>query len=211
MNDNVTIDVYLDTVCPWCRMGTASLRAALEMLPEGKTATIRYHAFQLNPGIRPEGEDYRKIMIGRLGGTAQFEARMKQYNETGAHFGLTYNMDLVKVTPNTTLSHQLIALTPPELQSELIERLFTAYFEQGVNLGDADELAAIAAASGVTDDPATLKNRLLQGEGLDHVEEGQRSAQKLGIRGVPYYIINERTALTGLQSPADLVRAIGRH
>ncbi|MBO7743009.1 DsbA family oxidoreductase [Paenibacillus sp. MWE-103] len=210
MNGNVTIDVYMDTVCPWCRMGAASLNAALGELPEGTTATVRYHAYQLNPGIRPEGEDYRKVMIGRLGGTAQFEARMKQYNETGAHFGLRYNMDLVKVTPNTTLSHQLIALTPAERQSDLIDRLYTAYFEQGVDLGDADKLAEIARAAGITDDPAALKARLLEGEGLEHVEEGQRSAQKLGIRGVPYYIINEKTALTGLQSPADLLRAFGR-
>ncbi|MDR6552589.1 DsbA family oxidoreductase [Paenibacillus qinlingensis] len=204
---NVTIDVYMDTVCPWCRMGDASLRTALKDLPEGMNATVRYHAFQLNPGIRKEGEDYRKVMIGRLGGEAQFEARMKQYNQTGAHFGLNYNMDLVKYTPNSVLSHQLIAITPEHLQSQLLERLYTAYFEEGVNIGDVDSLVEIAQASGITNDPAALKARLLNGEGLDHVEEGQRDAQKLGIRGVPYYIINDNHALTGLQSPADLINA----
>ncbi|MCM3629885.1 DsbA family oxidoreductase [Paenibacillus glycanilyticus] len=207
---NVTIDVYMDTVCPWCRMGDASLRTALKELPEGTNATVRYHAYQLNPGIRKEGEDYRKVMIGRLGGEAQFEARMKQYNQTGAHFGLNYNMDLVKYTPNSVLSHQLIAITPEHLQSQLLERLYTAYFEEGVNLGDVDELVKIAQASGVTSDPAALKARLLQGEGLEKVEEGQSDAQKLGIRGVPFYIINDKQALTGLQSPADLINAFQR-
>ncbi|MFD0670850.1 DsbA family oxidoreductase [Cohnella sp. GCM10027633] len=209
MND-VTIDVYMDTVCPWCRMGDASLRIALKELPEGMNAKVRYHAYQLNPGIRKEGEDYRKVMIGRLGGEAQFEARMKQYNQTGSHFGLNYNMDRVKVTPNSVLSHQLIAITPEHLQSRLLERLYTAYFEEGVNLGDVDELATIALASGVTNDPAALKARLLQGDGLEKVEEGQRDARKLGIRGVPYYIINDKHALTGLQSPADLINAFNR-
>ncbi|WP_164545641.1 DsbA family oxidoreductase [Paenibacillus albus] len=207
MKDNVTIDVYMDTICPWCRMGSASLNTALENLPEGTKATVRYHAYQLNPDIRVEGEDYRKLMTGRLGGTAQFEARMKQYNQTGAHFGLNYNMDLVKYTPNTTLSHQLIALTSPEKQSQLIDLLYTAYFEQGKNLGDVDDLMEIAAAAGITNDTAALKTRLLQGEGLNYVEAGQRSAQKLGVRGVPFYVVNDKTALSGLQSPADLLAA----
>lgn len=207
---DVTIDVYMDTVCPWCRMGDASLRTALKELPEGMNATVRYHAYQLNPGIRKEGEDYRKVMIGRLGGQAQFEARMKQYNQTGAHFGLNYNMDLVKYTPNSVLSHQLIAITPEHLQSQLLERLYTAYFEEGVNLGDVDKLVDIAQASGVTNDPEALKARLLQGEGLEQVEQGQREAQKLGIRGVPYYVINDKHALSGLQSPADLISAFKR-
>ncbi|WP_435167417.1 DsbA family oxidoreductase [Paenibacillus glycanilyticus] len=204
---SVTIDVFMDTVCPWCRMGDASLRTALKELPEGVNATVRYHAYQLNPGIRKEGEDYRKVMIGRLGGEAQFEARMKQYNQTGARFGLNYNMDLVKLTPNTELSHQLIAITPEHLQSNLILNLYTAYFEQGLDIGNVDTLVEIAQTSGVAYDREDLKTRLIKGEGLDKVEEGQRDAQQLGIRGVPFYVINEKYALSGLQSPSDLVHA----
>ncbi|MDD9266196.1 DsbA family oxidoreductase [Paenibacillus sp. GCM10023248] len=207
---NVTIDVYMDTVCPWCRMGDASLRTALNELSEGMKVTVRYHAYQLNPGIRNEGEDYRKVMVSRLGGQAQFEARMKQYNQIGAQFGLNYNMDLVKYTPNSVLSHQLIAITPERQQAKLLERLYTAYFEEGVNLGDVNKLVEIAQATGVTNDPEALKARLLQGEGLEKVEEGQREAQKLGIRGVPFYLINDKYALSGLQSPDDLIRAFKR-
>ena len=118
MND-LLIDVYMDTMWPWCRMGTTSLLTALKQLPEGTKATVRWHAFQINPGIRPEGEDYRQVMIGSLGGVPQFEARMKQYDENGTHFGLKYNMDIVKYTPNTTLSHQLIAMTPENLQDAI--------------------------------------------------------------------------------------------
>lgn len=205
MKKNLTIDVYMDTICPWCRMGTTSLRSALKQLQEGTKATVRWHAYQLNPGIRLEGEDYRQVMIGRLGGNAQFEARMKQYNETGAHFGLTFNMDIVKYTPNTTLSHQLIAITPEDLQEQLIEKIYTAYFEKGINIGDVDKLVEIARTSGVTEDAAELKMRLTQGEGLEKVELGQRNAQKLGIRGVPYFVINEEISLNGLQSPSEFI------
>ncbi|TFE22710.1 DsbA family oxidoreductase [Cohnella luojiensis] len=202
---DLTIDVYMDTICPWCRMGTTSLRTALKQLPAGTKATVRWHAFQLNPGIRPEGEDYRQVMIGRLGGTAQFEARMRQYSETGAQFGLTFNMDIVKYTPNTTLSHQLIAITPEDLQEQLIEKIYAAFFEKGINIGDVDELVQIARASGVTDDAAELKTRLTQGDGLEKVELGQRNAQKLGISGVPYFVINETVSLSGLQSPSEFI------
>ncbi|MBP3963205.1 DsbA family oxidoreductase [Paenibacillus lignilyticus] len=206
--NQVTIDVYFDTICPWCRMGTTSLLAAVEQLPEDTKATVRWHAFQLNPDIRPEGEDYRKVMIGRLGGTAQFEARMKQYNTTGAQFGLNYNMDLVKYTPNTTKSHQLVAITPEHLQVQLIEALYKAYFEEGIDIGNVDELVRIAIESKAADDADALKSRLMSGEGIDKVEAGQRNAQKLGVRGVPYFIINEKVSLSGLQSPDEFINVI---
>lgn len=199
------IDVYMDTSCPWCRMGTTSLLTALKQLPEGKKATVRWNAFQINPGIRAEGEDYRQVMIGRLGGVPQFEARKKQYNDNGKNFGLQYKMDLVKYTPNTVLSHQLIAIAPEHLKVQLIEKIYTAYFEEGVNIGDVNELVKIGAAIGVGD-AADLKERLTQGEELDKVELSQATAQKLGVRGVPFFVINEEISLSGLQSPADFVK-----
>ncbi|MFD2614435.1 DsbA family oxidoreductase [Paenibacillus gansuensis] len=201
----LVIDVYMDTSCPWCRMGTTSLLTVLKQLPADKKATVRWNAFQINPGIRTEGEDYRQVMIGRLGGVPQFEARKKQYNENGKHFGLKYNMDLVKYTPNTTLSHQLISMAPEHLKVQLIEKIYTAYFEEGVNIGDVDELVKIGSSIGVGD-AANLKERLTQGEGLEKVELGQRNAQKLGVRGVPFFVINEEISLSGLQSPADFVK-----
>ncbi|MFF2015282.1 DsbA family oxidoreductase [Paenibacillus sp. NPDC058177] len=204
--NNLTIDVFMDTICPWCRMGTASLRTALNQFSDDTEVTLRWHAFQLNPGIRSEGEDYREVMTGRLGGAAQFEARMRQYNEYGAHFGLEYNMDSVKFTPNTTLSHQLIAITPEELQEQLIESIYTAYFENGINVGDVNELAKLGKAVGVTDTVAELKSRLLNGEGLEEVKLGQRDAQKIGIRGVPYYVINDEIHLSGLKSPDEFIQ-----
>lgn len=72
-------------------------------------------------------------------------------------------MDIVKYTPNTTISHQLIAMAPEHLKVQLIERIYKAYFEEGVNIGDMDELVRIGAAIGVGD-ASDLKERLLQGE-----------------------------------------------
>ncbi|MDQ0899074.1 DsbA family oxidoreductase [Paenibacillus sp. V4I7] len=205
MNDLI-IDVYMDTMCPWCRMGTSSLLTALKQLPKDKKATVRWHAFQINTGIRPEGEDYRQVMIGRLGGIPQFEARLKQYNEYGESYDLKYNMDIVKYMPNTTLSHQLIAIAPEDKKEQLIENIYTAYFEEGINIGDVDALVQIAKASGVTNDDAELKKRLMNGDGIEKVELGQRNAQKLGIRGVPYFVINEEISLSGLQSPDEFIK-----
>ncbi|NBD23722.1 DsbA family oxidoreductase [Paenibacillus glycinis] len=202
---DLTVDVYMDTSCPWCRMGTTSLLAAVEQLPPDAKATIRWHAFQINPGIRPEGEDYSRVMIGKLGGAAQFEARKKQYNQYGENYGLTYHMERVKYTPNTVLSHQLIAIAPEQLQAPLIQRIYAAYFEEGLDIGDADVLAAIGGEV-LSTDASELKVRLTQGEGMDKVEAGQRDAEQLGIRGVPYYVINGKVSLSGLQPPDELMR-----
>lgn len=203
---SLIIDVFMDTVCPWCRMGTSSLQTALKQLPEDTEITVRWHAFQLNPGMRPEGEEYRKVMIGRLGGAAQFEARMRQYNEYGAHFCLEFNMDIVKFTPNSTLSHQLIVITPEELKEQLIENIYTAYFENGINIGDVNELAKLGETIGINN-AAELKFRLLNGEGLEEVKLGQRDAQNLGVRGVPYFVINNEVHLSGLKSPHEFIQA----
>jgi len=202
---DLIIDVYIDLSCPWCRMGTKSLLTALKQLPKDKKTTVRWQAFQINYGIRPEGEDYRQVMIGRLGGVPQFEARMRQYNEYGAQYGLKYNMDIVKSTPNTTLSHQLIAIAPEDKKEQLIDKIYTAYFEEGINIGDVDALVQIARASGITNDDAELKMRLMKGDGIEKVELGQRNAQKLGIRGVPYFVINEEISLSGLRSTDEFI------
>ncbi|OCT13876.1 hypothetical protein A8709_20100 [Paenibacillus pectinilyticus] len=185
--------------------------AALKQLPQDTKAIVRWHAFQINPGIRPEGEDYRQVMIGKLGGVPQFEVRKKQYQEYGDHYGIKFKMDLVKYTPNTTLSHQLIAITPENMQERLIQQIYTAYFENGIDIGDIDELVKIANTIGIPND-AELKTRLSQGEGIEKVELGQRNAEKLGIRGVPYFVINEKIRLSGLQSPEELIKVLsGTH
>lgn len=202
---NLIIDVYMDTSCPWCRLGTKSLLTALKQLPKDKKATVRWQPFQINYGIRPEGEDYRQVMIGRLGGVPQFEARMRQYNEYGALYDLKFNMDIVAYTPNTTLTHQLIAISPEVKKEQLIEKIYTAYFEEDINIGDVNALVQIARACGITNDEAELKTRLLNGDQIERVELGQRNAQKLGIGGVPYIVINEEISLSGLRSPEEFI------
>lgn len=175
---------------------------------EDKKATVRWQPFQINHCIRPESEDYRQVMIGRLGGVPQFEARMRQYNEYGAHYGLKFNMDVVKYIPNTTLSHQLIAIAPEDKKEQLIEMIYTAYFEDGINIGDVNAIVQIAKACGITNDEAELKTRLLNGDQIEKVELGQRNAQKLGIRGVPNFVINEEISLSGLRSPDEFIALI---
>lgn len=206
----LTIDVFIDTICPWCRMGTRSLLMALDKIPGGnEQVDVRWHAFQLNPGIQPDGENYREHMTRKLGGRERFEARLKQYSEFGKNFGLHYNMDLVSLTPNTILSHQLIALTPVDKQKQLIEELFTAYFEKGINIGDVDELVKIAKTSGAHEETA-LRTMLSRGEGLDRIEDDQDYAERLGINGVPFYVFDEKYSLSGLHSPDDFVKVIQR-
>jgi predicted DsbA family dithiol-disulfide isomerase len=205
----VKIDVYMDTICPWCRMGTSSLFDAMERLPQGKETEVRWHAFQLNPHIGPEGEDYREVMIRKLGGPEQFAARLRQYNEYGKIYGLNFNMEFVSYTPNTTLSHQLIAITPVELQKQLIDMLYTAYFEKGINIGDIEELVRIGQAVGLPN-ADELHLRLTQGAGLNEVQSAQSDAQRLGIKGVPFFVFNEKFSLSGLHSPDDFMKVFDR-
>ena len=200
------IDIFHDTVCPWCRVGKANLAAALAEW-DGEAPRIRYHPFFLDPAAPAEGRDFRAYLAGRAGGEDALPRLFAGPRDAGARVGLTFNFDDIRVSPNTTLSHALIALAPAgEAQSRVVDAIYTAYFEHGRDIGDLDVLVALASASGL--DPDDARRELGRPDLLQSVHEAAVDARRGGITGVPLFVFDERTALSGAHPPAALLQAM---
>lgn len=204
----VTIDIVSDVVCPWCFLGKRRLEAALAELPEIETV-IRWRPYQLDPSVPPEGVDRDEYIAKRFGDSSRFEAAQQNLTEMGQREGAPYRFDLIKRSPNTIDAHRLIRWAGSiGREAEAVERLFTLYFVEGADVGSHDVLADVGAELGLDRD-ATLA-RLASDEDRDVVRAEIASSQRIGVTGVPTFILIGRYGVVGAQSKEVLVESIRR-
>jgi predicted DsbA family dithiol-disulfide isomerase len=202
------VDLYHDTVCPWCRIGKRHLALALEQWA-GEPVEVHYHTFFLNPDIPPEGFDFRAYMRAKGGGQVPLEGWFDAPRRMGAAVGLTFNFERIERAPNSLLSHRLIALTPPDQQIAMIDALYAAYFEHGRDIGELDTLIEIAREVGL--DGEATRARLLTDEASDAVLADAQAGARIGVTGVPFFVLNQRYAFSGAQPPEvilDVLRQV---
>lgn len=200
------IDMFHDTVCPWCRIGKAHLRQALaDWHAQGNEdpVEVHYHTFFLNPNIPEEGYPFKEYMTAKGGGRVPLEQWFAAPREMGQKAGLTFNFDAIEYAPNSTRSHQLIALAPDNVREAVIDAVYAAYFEHGRNIGNIDVLIDIAQAHGM--DADTTRQHLEAGAMREDVLASALEGQQIGVSGVPFFIINARLAFSGAQPPHVIV------
>lgn len=198
----LTIDVISDVICPWCFIGKRRLEKALA----GRPATVRWHPFQLNPDMPPEGIDRREYRIRKFGSWERSQQLDAQVGAAGAGEGIALNFDKQARTPNTLDSHRIIWLAGERgVQDVVVEALFLAYFTEGRDLSDHAALAEAAAGTGL--DRAEVNGLLAGDRGLDVVRAGEERARSLVVSGVPFFIVNGRVALSGSQPPELFLQA----
>ncbi len=203
--NRMRIDVFHDIACPWCRIGKANLARALQDW-EGDPVTVHYHPFFLNPNIPEEGANFREYMLAKGGHRIPLEGFFAGPREAGLKAGLTFNFEQIEVAPNTLHAHRLVELTPAAMQPQMIDALYTAYFEEARDVGDQGVLADIAAEQGL--DRAQTLQRLASDEARDVVWGKVQQAQQLGISGVPFFVFNNRLAASGAQPPDVLLQVL---
>ncbi|WP_458095544.1 DsbA family oxidoreductase [Roseomonas sp. WA12] len=201
--------VAVDTVCPWCWVGKRRLDAALAMLAEEDiNLSVRWHPFQLNPDMPAGGmprAEYRARKFGSVERGRELDARLAA---EGAKDGLLFDFDRIARTPNSLDSHRLIRLAMLEGGSALADRVaegvFSAYFAEGRDIGDAAVLAAIGDATGL---PPGRSAAMLAGE-EGRAEVAEDAAQAQGLGGVPAVILGRQLVISGAQPAAAMVEAI---
>lgn len=197
------VSIVSDVVCPWCRIGKKNLVDAAEQWTEqtGDQVQIAYLPFLLDPVEPGVKEDFRERFTTRKGMPAeQMEAMFERVAETGAKQGLTFNFDKVTIAVDTVPAHELMELTPPEKREVLMDALMTAYFEEGKDVGDVDVLLRIARDAGFSDEEIAtiepdLRSRKMQPQVMGMISQ----AQQAGVSGVPFFILNDRLAVSGAQ------------
>ncbi|MFO0997952.1 MAG: DsbA family oxidoreductase [Alphaproteobacteria bacterium] len=198
------IDIVSDTICPWCYIGKRRFERALRQ--SGVEAEIAWRPFQLNPDMPKDGMERSAYLAEKFGGSGRADEIYAPIREAGDAEGIAFAFERIRRTPNTMLSHRLIHHAGTlGRQDAVVEGLFVAYFVEGRNVGAIEELAAIGEAAGL--DRATTAAYLSGDTDLERVAAEDEMARRMGIHGVPCFIIERRLMVSGAQSPEIFERA----
>lgn len=200
------LEIFSDTVCPWCYIGKRRLERALRLRPQPGLVR-RWRAFQLNPGLPASGMDRRQYMIAKFGSLERAQRLYEAVSRVGAQEGIRFDFDRIARTPNTVRSHRLLyAAAEQDKQPELLELIFRAYFSEGRDIGDPDVLAELATLAGLPG--AAIADALLEGGRLDSAMTEDLQSRRIGINGVPFFVFNGRFGLSGAQEPEALLNML---
>ncbi|MEM9951718.1 MAG: DsbA family oxidoreductase [Chloroflexota bacterium] len=199
------IDVFHDIACPWCRIGKAHLAQALEQW-DTTPVEVHYHPFLLNANIPEDGANFRDYMLAKGGHRIALEQFFDAPRQMGAQAGITFNFEAIEHAPNTINAHRLISFVSESDQPTLIDALYKAYFEDGRNVGSLTVLADIAHDCG--HDRDAILARLQSDDNRAEVLQQVTEAQRLGVTGVPFFVVNSMFAFSGAQPPQTILNVL---
>jgi predicted DsbA family dithiol-disulfide isomerase len=201
----VKIEIYSDIACPWCFIGKRRFERALSAFPQ--PVEVVYRPYQLLPDAPAVATPHRAWLTDRFG--PQARAMDERVTALGAAEGITYDFDTA-LHVNTFDGHRLLRLAAAEyglaVQRDLKERLLTAHFTDGVDVGDHAALTGVAVAAGL--DRARVESYLASGEGAAELTAELEQARAIGIRSVPTFVIDETWAVEGAQDTSTFLRAL---
>lgn len=202
------IDVISDTVCPWCFIGKRRLAKALAQRPD-VPFDVRWRAYRLDPTIPPEGYERKAYLQAKFGDTERVKAAGETIRQLGESLGIRFAFESIERAPNTLDSHRLIRWAGTAgVQDEVVERLFSSYFEQGRDISDRSVLREIAAEAGM--DAELVADLLAQDADSALVEREDALAHQMGVTGVPTFIIANKYAASGAQEPEAFLQIIDK-
>jgi predicted DsbA family dithiol-disulfide isomerase len=202
------IDIVSDTVCPWCFIGKRKLERALAMRPD-IPFDIRWRAYRLDPAIPRGGVDRKAYMRAKFGDSPRSSAMGDAIREAGASVDIAFAFDRIEKRPDTIDSHRLIRWAASAgKQTDIVERLFEAYFEEGRDIGDGGVLVDIAREAQM--DAALVQDLLAGDADRDLVEQEDALAHRMGISGVPTFIFANKYLISGAHDADKLVRVIDK-
>ena len=200
------IEVVFDLVCPWCYLGTHRLRRALRNRPD-VAADLVWRPFLLNPDIAPGGVPRQDYMLRKFGGEERSRRLHATIAEIGRSEGLVFAFDRIRRIPPSVDAHRLVRFADRQgLADAAVKALFEGYFRDGLDIGDHGVLAEIAGELGMD---ATAVARLLASlQETEAVHADNLRAHRLGINGVPCFVIQGRHAIAGAQEHEVLERLL---
>ena len=198
------INIFADTICGWCFIGHTNLNNALKKFPNVKF-DIHHVPFQLNPDMPTEGISREKYLEIKFGGK-DFAAPMYENMKLKAkESGMNFNLEKIKKTPNTVLSHLLINLSEKfNLQNEIKEKIYQSYFVDGLDIGDTNILINIAKQNNISEN---VFKDFIKEKNIENVNSKILVAKEKEINGVPFFEIG-KDFISGAQSSIKLESVI---
>jgi len=206
-SQGLRVEIYSDVVCPWCYVGKRRLEQALIDMKDRPQAQITWRPFQLNPTMPKEGMDRTMYLKAKFGSLDAFREMEERLLAVGAEEHIPFAFEKVTRTPNTFMAHRLIWYAGrQDHQDAVVESLFRGYFTEGVDIGSMPVLTQLAGRAGL--DVAVVESFLCGAEGTTEVKAEEAVGRQLGIRGVPYFVLNGGASISGAQPPDIFVSAI---
>jgi len=197
LNDDsaINIEMIADLACPWCYLGLERLKKACELRP-ALSVEIRWWPYLLNPQLPKEGMDRRTYLRAKFGGDGNADEVYARIKAAGREDGLPFAFDKIQRTPNTVFAQRLVLLAQEQGKGQvMIEELFKAMFEQGIDIGDARAL----------EDPRDEIKELFSSDRFAaDIVRGHQRAHMMGVQGVPVYVVNREHVIAGAQAPEVL-------
>ncbi len=210
MSTALKIDFVSDIACPWCAVGLASLRTALDRAGDAVQATLQFQPFELNPDMPPGGQDIGEHLHQKYGSTPEQQAQIRAtIRQRGAEVGFTFNPDGRGRIVNTFNAHRLLhwaGLEGEGRQLALKTALLAAYHGRAERVDHDEVLCAAVAEAGL--DVARAQAILASDEYAAQVRAAERRWQMAGIRSVPAVVINDRHLISGGQPPEVFEQAL---
>lgn len=195
------IEIWSDVMCPFCYIGKRKLEQALAKWDGAGQVEISWRSFLLDPDLQPRpGLGVVAYLAERKGQSmAWSEQAHAQVTAMAQRVGLTYNFDKA-VVANSFDAHQVLQLAKVHgRDGEMEERLFSAYFTEGADIGDHGTLLRLAEEVGLG--RAEAQEALSSGRYAEQVRMDHALAGELGARGVPFFVIDQRYGIMGAQEP----------
>jgi len=198
------IKVFADTICGWCFIGHTKLNKTLKNFPETRFE-IEHVPFQLNPDMPQEGIERDQYLKIKFGGKKLAQPMYNRMTEEAEKEGLDFNLNRIKKTPNTVLSHLLIKLAQQtNVQNQVKEKIYHSYFIDGLDIGNKEVLIKIGNSFSIKED---VINNFFNSDNVKKINSYIPVAKEKQINGVPFFEIG-KNFISGAQSSTDLESVI---
>lgn len=208
-NENaLPVTIYSDVICPWCYVGKRRFEKAVATPGMPKQLAISWRPFELNPDMPEEGMERGSYRARKFGPEKSRQLDL-QMTETGREAGIAFAFEKMRRTPNTRLAHRLIWQAEREgldAQNALVDRMFEGYFENGLDIGRKGVLLDLAKAAGI--DAAGAQRALEDDASREAVLDLEDAGIAMGIRGVPFFLLINKYAISGAQPPEVWIDAL---
>jgi predicted DsbA family dithiol-disulfide isomerase len=197
------VEIWSDIACPWCYIGRRRFEKALSLFDHRDQVEVIWRSYELDSNApRDYAGSVNDLLVQRYGMSQEKAASMNaRVSELAAEEGLEYHLELAHPV-NSLDAHRMIHLAAQNnLQSEMKERLQRAYFTEGLVVSDHDTLVQLASEVGI--DEQAARQMLASSDFTDSVHADARQAQVYGSNGVPFFVFEEKFAVSGAQ-PAEL-------
>lgn len=201
MTVETKIAIYSDVVCPWCYIGKKRLEDAISIRKKSHSddkIEIEWRAFQLNPDLAPEGEDRILHMTRKFGSMDRVKMMVQRVADIANSENLPFLSEQEGHQPNTFLLHALIRKAKEYRKDSILSEIFfRKFFAEGKNLSDTNIILESLREAGIQEDNlySVQKDTTL----LQEVREEERKGRELGVSGVPFFVFNEKYAVSGAQ------------